>query len=125
LVRGGKLARQRLLELDARRLGLLLARTRHREVVDAENDKEYGEHAPRPLAVSIALDPQARERARSARRRRRIDEPALLERFHALRDDAVGHLDTLTLVERSQPLDQLLLPPLFVKLARDQHIAMT
>ena len=54
-------------------------------------------------------------------RRRRVDEAAFLERFDALRDHAVGHLDALALVERAQPLDQLLLPHLFVELALDQH----
>ena len=93
-------------------------------MIEAEHEKEPGKPSRQPFAIGRAPDPKGRKAAPEARLRRRVDEPAVLQRLDALGDDAVRHVHALALVQRAQALDQLLFPHLLVELTLDQPLTM-
>ena len=72
----------------------------------------------------VAIDPEQRQARREARGWRRVDEPAFLQRLHALLQDAIGNLDALVVIDRTQPIDQLGLALVLVELSRDHALLM-
>ena len=93
-------------------------------MIEAKHEEERGEPSREPLAIGRAFDPERCKAASKARPRGRVDEPVFLQRLDTLGDDAVRHLDALALVQRAQPVDELLFPHLLVELTLHQPLAM-
>src|SRR5262245_26785288 len=124
LVGRGQLAGQRFADFDPCSLGCAVTRPNHRVVIETDADDQRRQRPGHPFSVGPPLDPEGCQRAAEAGRRRGVDEAAVLERLDALRDDAVGHLDALALVEGAQPLDQLLLAQVLVEFPLHQPLVV-
>src|SRR5215469_2096269 len=93
-------------------------------IIGSESQAQNGQRNAGPLTDPETLHPEICQPAPQAWLRRRVDEPAFLQSFDALSDNAVRNVEALALVKGAQSRDKLLVASLLVEFSLDKTVAM-